>query len=464
MNQPFGFSASDDDGRDDDRGRDPGGPGGFDPSQFGQFGQMLSQFGQMLGSMGSAMTGPGASGPVNYQLARTVALQALGRTPVVSEASGTAAQESVRLAELWLDETTVFPSGVHRTEVWTPQQWVEQSLPTWEKICTPVAEQMNSATKGAMPEEARQLAGPILGMLDQMGGMGFGMQLGQGLGKLAPAVLFSSEVGLPFGDDGVAALCPTAIDAFAEELELPRQEVVVFLAAREAAHIRLFAGAPWLRARVLATVEEYARGIRVDTSGLDDLASGLDPSILQDPTKLQELLSGGAGAIGPKVTNVNEAALGRLETLLALVEGWVDAVVTAAVGDRLPSADKLREMWLRRRATGGAAEQAFAGLVGLELRPRKAREASELWRRVGEAVGTDRRDGLWSHPDLLPVGEDLENPAAVIDRLLDETTGDQSGVDEIEKFLRESGAGDGSGDSGTDNGNGNDTDGPARDA
>ncbi|MGF0226459.1 zinc-dependent metalloprotease [Dietzia natronolimnaea] len=464
MNQPFGFSASDDDGRDDDRGRDPGGPGGFDPSQFGQFGQMLSQFGQMLGSMGSAMTGPGASGPVNYQLARTVALQALGRAPVVSEASGTAAQESVRLAELWLDETTMFPSGVHRTEVWTPQQWVEQSLPTWEKICTPVAEQMNSATKGAMPEEARQLAGPLLGMLDQMGGMGFGMQLGQGLGKLAPAVLFSSEVGLPFGDDGVAALCPTAIDAFAEELELPRQEVVVFLAAREAAHIRLFAGAPWLRARVLATVEEYARGIRVDTSGLDDLASGLDPSILQDPTKLQELLSGGAGAIGPKVTNVNEAALGRLETLLALVEGWVDAVVTAAVGDRLPSADKLREMWLRRRATGGAAEQAFAGLVGLELRPRKAREASELWRRVGEAVGTDRRDGLWSHPDLLPVGEDLENPAAVIDRLLDETTGDQSGVDEIEKFLRESGAGDGSGDSGTDNGNGNDSDGPARDA
>lgn len=462
MNQPFGFSASDDDGRDDDRGRDPGGPGGFDPSQFGQFGQMLSQFGQMLGSMGSAMTGPGASGPVNYQLARTVALQALGRTPVVSEASGTAAQESVRLAELWLDETTVFPSGVHRTEVWTPQQWVEQSLPTWEKICTPVAEQMNSATKGAMPEEARQLAGPLLGMLDQMGGMGFGMQLGQGLGKLAPAVLFSSEVGLPFGDDGVAALCPTAIDAFAEELELPRQEVVVFLAAREAAHIRLFAGAPWLRARVLATVEEYARGIRVDTSGLDDLASGLDPSILQDPTKLQELLSGGAGAIGPKVTNVNEAALGRLETLLALVEGWVDAVVTAAVGDRLPSADKLREMWLRRRATGGAAEQAFAGLVGLELRPRKAREASELWRRVGEAVGTDRRDGLWSHPDLLPVGEDLENPAAVIDRLLDETTGDQSGVDEIEKFLRESGAGDGSDDSGTDSDS--DTDGPARDA
>lgn len=455
MNQPFGFSASDDDGRDDDRDSNPGGPGGqggpggfgfggpggFDPSQFGDLGKMISQFGQMLGNMGSAMSGPGSSGPVNYQLARTVALQALGRTPVVTDANRTAAEESVRLAELWLDDTTVFPTGVHRTEVWTPQQWVEQSLPTWEEVCTPVAEQMNSATKGAMPEEAKQIAGPLLGMLDQMGGVGFGIQLGQGLGKLAPAVLFSSEVGIPFGGEGVAALCPTAIDAFADELELPRQEVVVFLAAREAAHLRLFAGAPWLHARILATVDEYAHGIRVDTSGLDDLAAGLDPSVLQDPAKLQEMLAGGAGAIGPKVTNVNEAALGRLETLLALVEGWVDAVVTAAVGDRLPSADKLREMWLRRRATGGAAEQAFSSLVGLELRPRKAREASELWRRVGEAVGTERRDGLWQHPDLLPVGEDLENPAAVIDRLLDESTGDPGGVDEIEKFLRESGGG-----------------------
>ena len=128
----------------------------------------------------------------------------------------------------------------------------------------------------------------------------------------------------------------------------------------------------------------------------------------------------------------------------------VDAVVTAAVGDRLPSADKLREMWLRRRATGGAAEQAFASLVGLELRPRLAREASELWRRVGEAVGIERRDGLWSHPDLLPVGEDLENPAAVIDRLLDESTGDSGGVDEIERFLRESGGGGGGDDTGSE--------------
>src|SRR5699024_12375831 len=109
-------------------------------------GPLTARVGQLPGSVGSALARSGRPGPVNDQLARNVAFPALGRTPVVTDSSRSAAEDAVRLAELWLDDTTQFPAGVHRTEVWTPQQWVEQSLPTWEKICTPVAEQMNSAT------------------------------------------------------------------------------------------------------------------------------------------------------------------------------------------------------------------------------------------------------------------------------------------------------------------------------
>ena len=51
-----------------------------------------------------------------------------------------------------------------------------------------------------------------------------------------------------------------------------------------------------------------------------------------------------------------------------LIEGWVQTVVTAALGDRIPGAAALAETLRRRRATGGPAEQTFATLVGLELR------------------------------------------------------------------------------------------------
>jgi hypothetical protein len=118
----------------------------------------------------------------------------------------------------------------------------------------------------------------------------------------------------------------------------------------------------------------------------------------------------------PEDTPQQKAALARLETALALVEGWVDAVVHAAAAPHLPSAPALRETLRRRRASGGPAEQTFASLVGLELRPRRLRDASRLWASLTDARGADGRDALWEHPDLLPTAEDLDDPDGFVHR------------------------------------------------
>ena len=65
---------------------------------------------------------------------------------------------------------------------------------------------------------------------------------------------------------------------------------------------------------------------------------------------------------------------------------------------------------------GGPAESAFATLVGLELRPRRLREAAAMWRAVTDAVGAEKRDALWSQPDLIPTSDDIDFPAALIAR------------------------------------------------
>jgi putative hydrolase len=248
-------------------------------------------------------------------------------------------------------------------------------------------------------------------MLGQMGGLTFGSQLGSSLAQLGSEVLTSSDVGLPLAPEGTAALLPANIERFMEGLDRPVSEVTVFLAAREAAHHRLFTHVPWLRQRLLATVEEYAQGIRVDTSALEDMASKIDPT---DPSSMQELMS--SGMLEPKTTPEQQAALSRLETLLALVEGWVDVVVNDAVGERLPGADALSETVRRRRASGGPAEQTFANLIGLELRPRRLRAAASLWRLMTERHGIDSRDRVWDHPDLLPDSADLDEPLDFADR------------------------------------------------
>jgi uncharacterized protein (DUF2342 family) len=57
-------------------------------------------------------------------------------------------------------------------------------------------------------------------------------------------------------------------------------------------------------------------------------------------------------------------------------------------------------------------------LVGLELRPRRLREASALWARISEALGAQARDALWQHPDTLPTEFDIDHPQECIERLL----------------------------------------------
>ncbi|MEQ3551456.1 zinc-dependent metalloprotease [Pseudonocardia nematodicida] len=383
----------------------PGGPGGnFDMSQLGQ---MLSQLGQMLSHAG---TGSGDGGPVNYDLAAQLATQQLAQTTSsLTDDQRTAVTEAVRLAELWLDPATEFPASGGEVKAWTPSDWVRAGMPTWKRLCDPVANRLSSAWVEGLPEEVRGAAGPMIGMLGQMGGMAFGSQLGQGLAQLGKEVLTSTELGIPVGPERTAALLPEAIARFTEGLDRPAGEVTLYLAAREAAHQRLFAHVPWLRERLLGAVEDYARGITVDTSRIEELARGIDPS---NPESIQEAMS--SGMFEPEDTPEQKAALARLETLLALIEGWVDAVVAAALADRLPGAGALRETMRRRRASGGPAEQAFATIVGLELRPRKLRAASELWTLLAEERGVAGRDAVWAHPDLIPSADDLDDPAAFV--------------------------------------------------
>src|SRR5262249_43086511 len=196
------------------------------------------------------------------------------------------------------------------------------------------------------------------------------------------------------------------VAAFGEGLATGADEVRLFLALREAAHHRLFAHVPWLRAHLRGAVEEYARGITVDASQLREAMPQIDPA---NPDPLREALSG-AALFQPEDTPQQKAALSRLETALALVEGWVATVVDEAAGNRLPHATALAEAIRRRRATGGPAERTFATLVGLELRPRKLREAPLIWRHLTDARGIGGRDAVWAHPDLLPTADDFDDP------------------------------------------------------
>ena len=371
-------------------------------------------------------------GGVNWKLAIEQARQfAAEGSFAVSDAERTAIANATSFAELWLDEATTLPQLTTTPKLVTRELWVGDSLALFQELSQPIASRMADALtenlQENMPEELSGILAGAGGMLRSAGGTIFAMQLGQTLGKLAREVLSGGDLGLPFFTEQRAVFVPQNINEFAKDLELPKDQLLIFLSIRELSHARLFKQSKWLRDSVVGQITNYASGISIDTERMHDLAEGFDFS---DQEKLREAL--GNGDLLSERTPEQERALANVENTLALIEGWVEAVTDEA-SKRLPQAVSLGEVQRRRRATASPAQSTFSTLLGLELRPKRIREAAAMWTAVTAAVGTQKRDGLWNHPDLLPTSEDIDDPAALIARLR-ESHGDAMD-EELRKLL-----------------------------
>ncbi|KRB75011.1 hypothetical protein ASE01_16725 [Nocardioides sp. Root190] len=431
----------------------PGDPGDDQPNPF-----KGTPFEQIFGALGGAFPG-GANplgalggaggmafiqqlqslmqphdGPLNWNAASDMARKQVAQAsdPSVSQRDNDRVADAVRLADHWLDVATEFPSGVSTTAAWSRTEWLVETQPVWKVLVDPVAARSVTGLSSGLPEEMKAAAGPLVGIIGQAVGGMLAMQVGQGLGALAGEVLTASDIGLPLGAAGKAALVMSNVRAFADGLDVSEDDVVLYLALREAAHQRLFAHVPWLREHLLGAVTDYARGLEINAQQIQDRVQeqlrGIDPTNLES---VQGLLEG--GLFDPPQTAAQTEALSRLEIALALVEGWVDEVVGQATEERMPSAAKLREAVRRRRAAGGPAEQTFAALVGLELRPRRLRDASTLWGGLRARSGAEARDGVWMHPDLLPTASDLDDPLSFREQA---TTPTELSEDEFDAELR----------------------------
>lgn len=343
--------------------------------------------------------------------------------------------QAFQVASLWLDEAVDVSSLPSGPELMTRRSWVAATMPVWGQLAEPVALSISDSLTRVMseqaPEEMRSMIQGASRMLRGVGGTLFAMQLGQVVGQLATEVVSGGDIGLPLIEDGRAAILPQNVAEFGTDLEIPADQVELYLAVRELAHARLFRHARWLRLHVMTSITTFAKGIDIDLDRLERLADGFDPS---NTDELRDAVVNGE-LIRPR-SEPQQAALDRLETMLALIEGWVD-VATEQATLRLPKAAQIAETIRRRRASGGPAESALATLVGLELRPRRLRDAAAMWRAVTDAVGVEGRDALWAHPDIVPTSADLDDPAALVARLTGDGPTDSAADEEFDQALQQ---------------------------
>jgi len=435
----FGFTPDNgsDNGDDQNQPDKSNNPSNFGPLGFGNFGDIFQQFSGMglnLQALMASLSGQASPSALSQQMIRDISrkyLTAHGELPV-SVQDLVATQEAFDIADLWINEATTFPTLViPDTCALSRRDWIDSTLAGWEELAKPLVDGMSQAMSEMLNEtlgtenENESLPGfaipgfgnmnisksSIAAIMGTFMSSLISTQLGQTIGNLSTSVTGANDVALPLTSPIRPQLIPQNVTQWGKDLEIPETEIRIYLALREIAAARLFAATPWLREYVRNSIAMYGKGIRVDITAItqqaeDAMNSGeLDPS---NPESMTLALSG--GMFTPEETPAQKEALERLETVLALIEGWIDAVVTQAAGDRLPSMIRLRETQQRRRATNSPTQQLFATLVGLEVSPRRTREAISFWEKIATLKDIQVRDQIWDESFLLPTAADLNNP------------------------------------------------------
>lgn len=365
--------------------------------------------------------------PVNWKLASDQAQALSKKNQNSAEAVARELEPAFEMAKLWLGEATEFSTSAE-LKVLSRQAWVQDAMTLYKQLSEPVAISMSKALSEnmdkLMPEELSQMLGPAKSFISNAGASIFAMQLGQAVGKLSEQTLTGSEIGIPIS--ARPSLIAQNIEQLIKDIPTPKSEVLIYLSTRELALASLYSSNKWLSDQIVTQVREFAAGLEVDVAEIQNLAESIDPS---DQDSINQILQ--AGSLITQRTDEQEAALARIELMLALIEGWADYVTELAC-KRLPSLASITEVFNRHRATSGALEKTFETLLGLQLEPKLRREAKAMWGTIEEQLGTTVRDTLWSHPDQLPTEAEVKDPAELIARL--GSTGDDLD-DQLRKLL-----------------------------
>lgn len=384
---------------------------------FNELFAQLSNFGLNPQTLFAAANSAGSVGPlISPDVLRDVArkfVSSQGDRPIGSQ-DVTDSQVALDIANTWLDDATNFPA-ISRSNLpaWSRRDWLDSSVANWAKMIEPLADGMANALTNVLkqtplePDMEQGLAAVAPIMRAFMGSL-IANQLGTSVGQLAVSITGANDVAIPLFGSSEARLLPENVSKWAQGLDIPIDEVRIFLAVREAAASRLFSHAPWLSTYIQEAITAYGAGIKIDIDSIQEQAErALETGELDinNPESISVAIS--AGLFKPEQSPSQDAALEKLEMILALIEGWIDYVSTKAVGDRLPSYPALSETLRRGRATKSPTQQLFATLLGLEVSPRKMRECSLFWFEVESEIGLAGRDQRWEDPALLPKSKDL---------------------------------------------------------
>jgi putative hydrolase len=371
-------------------------------------------------------------GPVNWEIAGQIARAvAQARGPGASPGRGDQAayEEAVRLAQMRISALTGLesPPSITRVELADRTAWVNANLEAFRPFVERLAKGLQSQFGGGLGALgggfSSQLGLPPFGggegegmanlgvgaFFGVLGPLILGLEIGFLVGFLSREVLGQHDLCLPRGDPSKLWFVIPNIAEAQQGLELDPRQFQMYLAIHEVAHQLEFTSIPWVRPHFTGLVERF-----IDAAELDSSEAVSRLQSLGDPEQLNRLLSHPEELLPMLITPPQQELAREIETLMAVLEGYVEWIIDRIGAEMLPECAKIREGLSRRRAERSSVERLLEGLLGIDLKPAQYRAGVRF---VAAVAAADQLNKLLEGPAAFPTPAELGEPAKWLSRV-----------------------------------------------
>ncbi|MGI9666274.1 MAG: zinc-dependent metalloprotease [Acidimicrobiia bacterium] len=341
---------------------------------------------------------------IHWDTATTVASRFAGDYPLagtyherrfVLDAPGYVA----RASDLVADETGLELPGEPDVQVVSRADWVDTNIRAFTELLAPL--------RDAIDEEASEAGSPGIA------GRVMGAELGAVLGFLSKRVLGQYELVLPSGEDEVG---DSVFFVGANVLSMERQHEFrpshfrFWVALHECAHRAQFKGVPWMREYFLSLVDDLVGDGAKEQGRLNRIATDVRTAMENDEDPI-----GDAGILGLLASHDQRGVLDRVQALMSLLEGH-GHVVMDRIGDReIVDVRRMSHvLTARRKDPKNAAMMRF---IGMEMKMKQYELGAAFIRGVEHKASWESLDMAWESPEALPTLEEIQDPAAWLDRM-----------------------------------------------
>ncbi|WP_405115725.1 zinc-dependent metalloprotease [Micromonospora sp. NBC_01405] len=266
----------------------------------------------------------------------------------------------------------------------------------------------------------REVITPLVGRLagdkqpgpltEAIGSRVTGIQAGTVLAYLSGRVLGQYEVFS--GDPGQLLLVAPNIVEVERKLGADPRDFRLWVCLHEVTHRTQFTSVPWMRAYFLGEVQAFVDASQGGEHLVERLRRGV--ATLSDAVKDPESR---ASVLDIVQTPAQRAVLDRLTALMTLLEGHAEFVMDGVGPQVIPSVERIRAAFNRRRETGNPLEKAIRRLLGVDVKMRQYAEGRKFVHGVVERVGMEGFNKIFNSPLTLPRLDELGDPDAWVARV-----------------------------------------------